>query len=344
MRFESLDDRKQQVLATVVQAHIETGAPVPSSVVARRLQQPISSATVRHEMAELEQMGYLQQPHTSAGRLPLAGAYEFYVNRVAATARLTPADRKWIERRLLASDDDGEGLWVRAPHVLAELCHGVGLLLATPLHRTALDQVRFVVLDGQRVLVVVVTRTGLVRDKVVHTREPLRPEQLERMGDYVNQQFRGWTLEAIRAEIERRVAAERSAFLQRALELCCQGFASEEGGALHVEGVAQLVEEVEAANPGALRGLLHALEEKERLARLLSDCLASPDQPLGIRVGLEQLSPAMKDFTLIAARPLRGDGPFGSLGLLGRTRMDYSRAVTAVTYLAALVDHMGAEN
>lgn len=345
MRSEALEERKRQILAAVVHAHIVTGAPVSSSNVARKSGMPISSATVRHEMASLEEAGYLHQPHTSAGRIPTARAYEFYAREVAAKARLSPADQKWIHRNLGAEKSDADQLLARVPHLLSELCHGVGLVLALPLAGTVLGQLRFVRLDDQRILAVVVSRAGRVRDKVVRTRERFRADELDRMSAYLNEHFRGWTLEAIRAEMERRVAAERSQFLRQAAALCRESFSPmDDRNELQMEGMAHLVEQVEAASPEALGELLQALEEKERLARLLSDCLETPESPLRIVIGLEQLTPAMKDFSLIGARYGREEGVFGSLGLLGPTRMDYARAITTVAYVATLFNRLLMEN
>lgn len=343
MRVEPLDARRQDILAAIVRAHISTGAPVSSAVVTRRCGHHVSSATVRHEMARLEEAGYLRQPHTSAGRVPTGRAYEFYAQAAASQARLDPADQRWIQRRLAPGGADAEQLLARAPHVLSEFCHGVALVLAPPLASTVLDQVRFVPLEGRRVLAVVVTRGGRVCDKVVATRERFRSDELERMSAYLNQHFHGWALEAVRAEMERRVAAERSHFLRQALALLREGFAASPAGALRVEGAAHLLDAADT-RPDELRELLQALEEKERLARLLTDFVETPERPLRILIGLERLSPAMKDFALIGARYGRGEAAPGSLGLLGRTRMDYDRAVTAIAYLAALLDRSLAEN
>lgn len=341
----NLDARKQEILALIVRTHIATGSPVSSGVIAHRYDRRLSSATIRNEMASLEEAGFLHQPHTSAGRTPTGKAYEFYAQEIAPRSRLSLADQKWIDRNLAGGDADAEALLSRAPHVLGELCHGVGLVLMPPLASTALDQVRFVTLDGQRLLAVVVTRAGLVRDKVVRTRIRLRADELERMNSYLNQNFRGWTLAAIRAEMERRVAAERSEFLRLALQLCRETFQpQEDAAALRLEGVAHLTEQVEGITAEEWRELLQALEEKERLAQLLADCVESPEQPLRVVIGLERLSPAMKDFALIGARYGRGERLSGSLGLLGRTRMDYDRAVTAVAYVAQFFDRVMTEN
>ena len=343
--LEPLHARQEDLLALIVRTHIASGVPVSSSEVARKYGERLSSATVRNEMAGLEEAGYLHQPHTSAGRLPTAKAYEFYARGVATRARLRPADQKRIQRGLGAEPGNADTLLARAPHVLSELCHGVGLVLAPPLGASAVEQIRLVRLDEHRVLVVVVTLPGLVRDRIVATPQPFRLDELERMTAYLNEHFRGWTLAAIRAELKRRVAAERSEFLRQALALCRESFDSfVDHSALHIEGVPNLIEAADAGKPEEWRELLQALEEKERLAQLLGDCLQSPDERIYIQIGLEKLSPAMQGFALVGARYGGGERPVGSLGLLGRTRMDYGRAITAVSYVAKLFNRLLTEN
>lgn len=296
-------------------------------------------------MAGLERAGYLQQPHTSAGRIPTAKAFEFYARRMVSKAQLHAGVRNRIDRLLAGTTAAVEDLLARAPHALSEVCHGVGLLVLPPLSSAVLEQIRFMPLDGNRVLVAAVTRSGLVRDKVVRTRERFSLVELEKMTTYLNRHFRGWTLESIRKELERRVAAERSRFLQQALALCEEGFAATgEEEPLRLEGVAHLLEQTEAADPKGLRSLLQALEEKQRLARLVADCVEGPEAPLRILVGLEELSPAMQAFTFIGTSYGMHERPQGWLGLLGPTRMDYARAITAVRYVGALVDQTLAEN
>ncbi len=345
MKAEPLQGRKRDILAAVVQAHIITGEPVSSSSITRRSRLPVSSATVRNEMASLEEAGYLRQPHTSAGRVPTPRAYEFYAREVASNARLSPADQKWIHRNLFPRRGETEPVLARVPHVLSELCHGVGLLLVPPLAGTVLSQVRFVALGEERLLAVVVSREGRVCDKVVRTQERFRADELSRMSAYLNTNFRGWTLGAIRQEMERRVNADRSRFLRQAAALCEESLDFEDDSkTLQMEGMVHLIEQIEGTDPEALRELLQALEEKERLARLLTDCLESPESPVRVLVGLERVTPAMKDFALVGARYCREPRAFGSLGLLGPARMNYARAITAVSYVATLFDRLPAEN
>ena len=343
-----MEVRDRKILSTIVSTHISTGAPVASAAVADQYRRRLSSATIRNVMAVLADRGFLSQPHTSAGRVPTARAYEWYAQEVAAQAHLSPADQRRINRELAQGGASPEEFLARAPHVLAELCQAVALVLIAPIRHMAVEEVRFLPLSGKRVLAVVVTRGGLVCDKVFRTRDSYGSAELARMTAFLNQNFRGWTLEAICTEMERRVAAERSEsrrFLLQALLLCqesCQSL--REPSELHLEGLAHLLEQGAGVDREAVREVLRALEDKERLAQLLRDCLKNPEGQPHVRIGLEQLSPRLKEYSLVGTSYGQADRWSGSLGLLGPTRMDYARAITTLTYVAGLFNRAFREN
>ena len=162
--------RHQQILSDVVRVYIETGEPVSSRSIARRHPEPLSSATVRNVMADLEEEGFLYQPHTSAGRVPTAAAYRFFVEQVAAQATASPEDRQWIRRELEAAQTP-EAVMERASHVLSAVSRGLGIFISPPLARSIVEHIRFLLLPDNRVLVVLITAGGMTRDKVI------RPER-----------------------------------------------------------------------------------------------------------------------------------------------------------------------
>src|SRR5574337_515079 len=147
------EKRNQQILADVVRTYIETGEPVSSRVVSRRYGEALSPATIRNVMADLEEGGYLYQPHTSAGRVPTAAAYRFFVEQVAAQATASPEDRQWIRRELDAAQTP-EAVMERASHVLSAVSRGLGIFISPPLSRTLVEHVRFLAVPDRRVLVV----------------------------------------------------------------------------------------------------------------------------------------------------------------------------------------------
>src|SRR5271170_1132385 len=190
--------RHHQILTDVVRTYIETGEPVSSSSVARRRIEPLSSATVRGVMADLEDEGYLYQPHTSAGRVPTAAAYRFFVEQVAGQATASPEDRQWIRRELEAAQTP-EAVMERASRVLAAVSRGLGIFISPPLASAVVEHVRFLLVPDRRVLVVLVTTGGVTRDKVIHPERVFAQEDLDHIASHLNHHYVGWTLEAMRA-------------------------------------------------------------------------------------------------------------------------------------------------
>src|ERR1700679_1164525 len=186
--------RNQQILTELVRVYIETGEPVSSRSVAHRHVEPLSSATVRNVMADLEGEGYLYQPHTSAGRVPTAAAYRFFVEQVTAQATASPEDRQWIRRELAAAQTP-EAVMERASHVLAAVSRGLGIFISPPLARSVVEHLRFLLLPDGRVLVILISGGGVTRDKLIRPEKPFLQEQLDRTSEYLNRHYIGWTLE-----------------------------------------------------------------------------------------------------------------------------------------------------
>ncbi len=333
MRNPALHEkRNQQILADVVRAYIETGEPVSSRAIARHHVEALSPATVRNVMADLEEDGYLYQPHTSAGRVPTAAGYRFFAQHIAARATLSPGDQDWIRRELAAATTPEE-ITERAGHVLAAVSHGLGIIVSPPLAKTVLEHLRFLLLPDGRVVVVLVSSGGGTRDKAIHPERSFTQAELDRTADYLNRNYVGWTFEAIRGDLLARLASEHERYDQlvsNALVLCDPSIlADEPGRQLHVQGAAQIADQVQ------LRGLLTAIEEKRKLVALLTSCIEAPE-PVHVQIGVKEISTAGEHLALISAPYSCHDQVQGSLGVLGPLRMQYERAITAVAYVARL--------
>jgi len=328
--------RHQQVLSDVVREYIETGEPVSSRSIAARQAEPISSATVRNVMAELEAEGFLYQPHTSAGRVPTASAYRFFVENVAAQTTARPEDRNWI-RRELESADTPEAVMERASHILSAVSRGLGIFIPPPLAQSAVEHIRFLLLPDSRVLVVLIAPGGMTRDKLIRPDRSFRQEDLDRVSEYLNRQYSGWTLEAMRTDLRAQLENAREQYgrlADDALALCdpvAVGDAKERK--IYVEGAAQIASSPEFANQEHLRELLETIEEKDRLIALLSGCIESPE-PLHVELGLEQISEAGKHLALVSSSYASKDQGQGTLGIVAPMRMHYERVITAVAFMA----------
>lgn len=328
--------RHQQILTDIVRVYIETGEPVSSRHIARHGIESLSPATVRNVMADLEEEGYLYQPHTSAGRVPTTAAYRFFVEQVAAQATASPNDRQWI-RRELESAQTPEAVMERASHVLAAVSRGLGIFISPPLSRSVVEHLRFLLLPDTRVVVVLVTAGGQTRDKLIRPQRTFRQEELDRIAEFVNRQYVGWTLEAMRIDLRAQVERDREQYGRLAgdaLMLCDPSVLGDSAERkIYVEGAAQFAGSPEFTNQEQLRELLEAIEEKDRLIALLSGCIEAPE-PVHVELGLDQISPAGKHLALVSAPYTANDQVQGTLGILAPMRMHYERVITAVAFMA----------
>ena len=192
--------------------YIANGLPVGSKTIASETLESLSPATIRNVMSQLESDGFLEQPHTSAGRIPTDKAYRYYVDRLMQLARLTPALAKFIDESLSSDEVANEQLMARASHVLAEVSSNVGLVLGPALEEKLLEYIKFIKLPDHRVLVVIVSRPNLVENKVLRLDEDISQEELDRSAAYLNAEFRGWSLRTIRLEIFKKIEEAKELF------------------------------------------------------------------------------------------------------------------------------------
>lgn len=332
--------REREILTAIVETYISTGEPVASRTLARGHKDSLSPATIRNVMADLADSGYLEQPHTSAGRVPTAKAYRYYVAQLTGRAHLSEAEQDLIQGSFRGIRDVQEFM-ERTSHVLSLVSSGVGVAMTLAGPRNALDHVYFSRASANKVLAVVVTRSGLVRDRLLRLERDLSQADLDTAARYLNENFRGWTLDAIQAEVERRMEHERSEYdrLMQSIEELCRGGALAAGEShqnVYVEGASNLV--VSEADQDRLRELLRTLEEKQRLAELLQAYVDARQEAVRVVIGLEETLPQMRNFVLIGAPARVGDEMIGSLAVIGPTRMDYEHTITAVSYIAKLFD------
>jgi heat-inducible transcriptional repressor len=315
----NIGNREREILTAIVETFISTGEPVGSRTLARSNREGLSPASIRNVMADLSDAGYLEQPHTSAGRIPTPEAYRYYVEQISGKARLAPQEEAMISDSLAGIN--------------------VGVTVATSGPKNALEHVYFSRLGDQKVLAVVVTRSGLVRDRVL--RLDLPQADLDLAARYINENFRGWTMESLRAELSRRIEQERSEYdgLMNSIEqLYKQGALAAEQGSqvVFVEGASNLL--AGEQDRQRLREMLKTLEEKEKVVQLLSAYLDVKQEAVRVVIGLDQALPSMQNFVLIGAPAHAGNEVMGSLAVIGPTRMDYQHTITAVSYIARLFD------
>ncbi|MGH9703749.1 MAG: heat-inducible transcriptional repressor HrcA [Candidatus Acidiferrales bacterium] len=331
--------RNQQILADIVRTYIETGEPVSSRAISKLHGEALSPATIRNVMADLEDEGYLFQPHTSAGRVPTAMAYRFFVEQVAAPGTASSQDREWIRRELAAAETP-EALMERASKVLATVSRGFGIIVSPPLARTAVEHLRFILLPDSRVLVILVGKGGLTRDKIVRPERAFAQADLDAIAEYLNSHYGGWTLEAIRADLKALLAKDRERYQKMAsgaLQLCDSRLLGEDSERqVYVEGAAQIAAAPEFADQHQIGELLYAIEERGRLVALLNGCIEAPE-PVHVEFGIKEISTAGQHLALVSAPYTLDDQAQGTMGILAPMRMHYERVITAVAFMADLL-------
>lgn len=338
-----ISPRERLVLTAIIETYIATGEPVSSQAVARQFadKDGMSSATIRNVMATLSEAGLLDQPHTSAGRIPTAKAFRFYVEQLSGASRqlpLAPAQQEQIDDSF-AGINSSQQFLERTSHVLALISSGVGVALASISEVHALEHIHFTRLTAGRVLAVVVTKAGLVMDRMLMLDHDLTHPELEASARFLNENFHGWSIDRIRAELSRRMEQERSEYnhLMRSVnELCRKGALNADAAAqiIFVEGVANLL--ASELDRERLRQMLAALEAKQRMVELLNAYVDARQQTVRVVVGLEETMPGMQDLVLIGSPAKLGAENLGTVAVIGPTRMQYQETINAVSYIAQL--------
>ncbi len=348
MEESKLRGRQQEILAAIVRQYISSGLPVGSKSLSALLDEPVSSATIRNVMAELEDAGYLSQPHVSAGRVPTDKAYRSYVDWMAGTSRLGTETQQFIYESLTTGEATPEQLMALSSRVLAEVSRQVGVVLGPKLEEKLLEHIKFVKLPERRVLAVIVSKPDLIENKVIRLEEEFSQQELDGAADFLNGEFRGWSLRTVRLEIFGRLA-EMKSLCDRLLSSIGTLFVSgalgdEEPGTLFVEGTARFLEQAGVENFRVVRDLLATFEEKVKFIKILSACLDSSQPGVRTVIGRENPNREMQDCTIVVAPYHYRTRAVGVLGVVGPTRMEYDRTITTVDYVARLCSRLLSAN
>ena len=350
-----LSPRERAILIAVIELYVATGEPVGSQTLARQggvgrsaeglSAAHLSAATIRNVMADLAEAGLLEQPHTSAGRIPSAKAFRYFVEQLSGGARIAPESLPRQSREQI--DDSFAGVTSapefleRTSHVLALLSSGVGVAVAAAAGMDALEHVHFSRLGAAKVLAVVVTRSGLVRDRVLMLDRDLTLTDLETAARYLNENFHGWSMERIRTELAQRMERERSEYVRlmdSVEQLWRKTMVHSTTQTVYVEGVSNLMST--EGSREQLRQMIGAIEEKQRLVDLLNAYVDARQESVRVVFDLEDHAPEMRNLVLIAAPArLAGEG-LGAVGVIGPTRMNYENTMNAVSYITQLFDRM----
>ncbi|HMJ07927.1 MAG TPA: heat-inducible transcriptional repressor HrcA [Pyrinomonadaceae bacterium] len=348
------DPRGQTILSAVVNEHFVTGEPVGSKTIAEKFAKVsgLSPASIRNVMAELEDLGLLEQPHTSAGRIPTDKGYRFFVDNLLGILSVSNDDLRRIGDEFGLNPSEfaatPDRLMERTSQLLSALSNNVGIVVSPGLANDRLQHIEFVNLSDNRILVVLVSAPNIVHNRIIRLKVSFTREELEKTANYLNAEFAGKSLSEIRSEILGLMHEEKALFdrlLQTAVILCSQSIEEDEDklGEVYVDGTSNILTKSDFADLERLRGLLATIGEKSRLIEILSECIARDDAAnkgaVQVVIGRENRTPSLQNCTLISAPYRIGNGSaVGTLSVLGPTRIEYARMISLVSYVARVLE------
>jgi heat-inducible transcriptional repressor len=333
MSAPRLDQRSRDVLMAVIAEYVQTADPVGSRAVARRHMRGLSPATIRNVMADLEDMGYLSQPHTSAGRVPTDKAYRFYVDQLGRMPWSTAQARGAPESAETASDP-AERIMADAPARLSVGTHMTGILLAPPLKSTALDRIELVTLAEDRALLVLVTESGWVTARPVARLSRASADDLREMGRALTRRYRGMTFQQILDDVAAPVDP-LDPLWTRHRPVLEQVVALLRDRTLYISGATHLLDHPDLSDVGTVRALLGAFEDKARFVDLLSRL--AEERGIQVMIGRENPVEEMQECSLVTSIYTYRDQVLGVLGVVGPRRMPYSDVMSIVDETARQV-------
>ena len=349
-----LDDRKLKILKAVIQNYLETGEPVGSRTISKYTDLKLSSATIRNEMADLEELGYIVQPHTSAGRIPTDKGYRLYVDDLMAQKKQELEDResKVSDREkevdsmrdiLNEKVDRVEELLQNVAKVLAKDTNYATMITAPQVKGNKLKFVQLSQLESDKILAVIVMEGNIIRNKVIDVSEALSQENILKLNILLNTTLTGLTLEQMNLSIVSKMenqAGEHMQLVKEVLDAIVEAISNEDQLEIYTSGATNIFKYPELSDSQKASELIYTLEEKQQLATLVSDSLNNNETGIQVYIGNESPIQTMKDCSVVTATYELGEGIKGTVGIIGPKRMDYEKVMDSLKLLTTQLDDM----
>ena len=335
---ETLTDRSRQILEAIIEEHIATAQPVGSRAITKREHINLSPASVRNVMADLEDLGLLCSPHTSAGRIPTEKAYRYYVDTLLRINRLNRQQRAQIEEHYHHRGLQMAELLRQASRTLSNLAHYTGLVMIPRIRSTVFRHIEFVKLSPRKVLAVFITQSGLVQNKLIEAEEEFSPAELTEISNYLNRTLAGKSIREAQAAILAEMAKEKALYeklLQRAFQLSQVALKDDLDGEVIIEGTSHLFEHPEFSDLERMKRIFRTFEQKSTLLDLLDRGLQA--QGVQVLIGTDTEHREIAGCSLVTAAYAGRNGNLGTLGIIGPSRMPYSTIIPIVEYTASLI-------
>ena len=329
----NLDERKFLILQAIIDDYITTAMPVGSRTISRKSGVGFSPATIRNEMSDLEELGYLDQPHTSAGRVPSNKAYRLYVDRLMKVGKLSEDESERMHDYMQARSEQVDGVIRSAAQVLSDATQYTSVIVAPKLGTLRIKHIQLVPVAQNTALMIIVTNLGIVKDAVIQVPDGLDADDLYSISRMLTQRLADKPLEAVRqtfsellrdADNNRRLMGETLRVIEKKLD-------EEDPTDVFVGGSSKLLNYPEYSDVHKAKNFLAVLESKDKLRKLVG---SEGSMEVTIRIGAENDVPEMNDCSIVTARYRVGDQASGTLGIIGPTRMNYNRVIPVLEFMS----------
>ena len=333
-------ERNKRVLQAVIDSYIASGAPIGSTVLVKRYDFGVSSATLRNIMAELEELGYLTHPHTSAGRIPTDLGYRYYIDSLISIEKDADDFGDQLRQAPPLHGDDLHELMEEASRFLASLSQCAGVVVAPSEAEAKYRHIEFVRLRGNQVLIIFVTTSGIVQNKLIELDESIRQQDLNQFSAYLGEELERWSLNEIRQRLIEKMQQEKLVFAQLMEETyrASQEVQERENEKVYIGGASRMLESPEFATVDKMRALLKAFEDKYKLLRVLDRSVAA--EGIKVFIGSENPFFEMQGCSMVVSSYKAGTNVVGTLGVIGPTRMQYKQVIQVVDYTSKMLSKL----
>ena len=333
MKKKDLDERKKKVLQAIVEEYINTAEPVSSGSITKGHGLDYSSATIRNDMAQLESIGFLDKPHTSAGRVPSAEGYRYYVNELLKEDNLSLEEIKYIQNKLKIKVNEIEDLTKVATTTLSEITHYTTVAVGPKADKQIIEEIKFVSLGQRMLMVVIVTDTGLVKETIIKFDEDITESQVDTLNNLFNTRLRGKPLSKIDKPMADYIFSEvhYSIGIMKAIIEQINKIVEEENNNIFLEGAKKSFDLPEFKSMKVAKNFVNLLDAKDEMLEIFN---SGDAEDINVFIGDDDENSNLKDFSIITFKHTLGDKDLGTIGIIGPKRMDYAKVIAVMKYIS----------
>lgn len=332
---ENLDKRKRKILQAIVEEYIDTSEPVSSGSLVKNSEIDCSSATIRNEMAELERIGFLEQPHTSAGRIPSEKGYRYYVDELIREDAISRKEMEMIKNMLETKVNNLEELTKIATTTLSEITHYTTVVLEPNMSNHTIIDIKFMLLGTRILMVVILTDSGIIRESVIKFDEDLTSEQVNDLTYIFKNKLVGKPIEKIDGPIEDYILSEIKTGIEIIEKVIDELNKLLDTSKTYIEGANKVVDMPEFKRNDITKDFLNALTAKDIIADVMNSGIA---QDINVFIGSESEKEELKNFSIVTFNHLLDGKDIGTIGIIGPTRMDYSKVISVMKYISKKIN------